>query len=191
MGSRKGVSFLGYINYSVVEPWGLDFNGYVLGIYHNANYKIILIVASGNNIRAGKLAKVAGTWDETIYQITDNRFMENESFSSTFEGFGRITSSGTKIAFDIPVVKQILAAQTPTLQTGSRFEVRGINGYVGEFGSSNSVEVVGNSAYTVTCVRRNLGAVIHIEITKNSGDFGVTNNTPIQVFCNPLKIKFT
>lgn len=191
MGSTKGLYFLGYINYSVVEPWGLGFNGFVLGFYHTSAYKVILIVSSGNNCRFGKIAMVNGVWDERIHQNTEDRYVEDESFSSTFEGFGRLTSNATKIAFSIPLPKNIPANLTPTLQTGSRFEVRGITGYVGNFGAGSTEEVVGNSNYSVYVVRRNLGATLHIEITKTSGNFGITNNTPLQVYCSVLKVKFT
>ena len=190
MGSQKGLTFLGYINYSVVEPWGLDFNGYVLGLYHTEGYKAIFIVASGNNCRFGKITKINGVWDERIHQSSENRYVLNESISSTFEGFGRLTSSGTKIAFSIPLPKNIPSNLTPVLQTGSRFEIRGITGYVGNFTAGNSEEVVGNSDYSLYVVRRNLGATLHIEITKTSGNFGITNNTPIQAYCSVLKVNF-
>lgn len=191
MGTAKGIYFLGYINYAALQAWGLDFNGYVIGLYHNESYKSIFIVASGNNGRYGKFAKVANVWDETLYQVDDNRYRKNEVLNAYCEGFGRLTSSGTKIALSIPLPKVVPAYLTPTLQTGSRFEVRGITGYVGEFTASNSVEVVGNSAYTVACARRNGGMVLQVEITKTSGNFGVTNNTPIQVYCYPLKVSLT
>ena len=191
MGTTKGIYFLGYINYAALQAWGLDFNGYVIGLYHTEGYKSIFIIASGNNGRYGKFAMVNYVWDETLYQVDDNRYRKNEQLNATFEGFGRVTSSGTKIALTIPLPKNVPSYLTPALQTGSRFEVRGVNGYVGEFNASNSVEVVGNSAYTVTCARRNGGATLQIEITKASGNFGVTNNTPIQVYCYPLKVNFT
>lgn len=189
MGTKKGLTSLGYINAAVTNPWGLDFNGYVFGLYNSEGYKAILIVSSWFNLKIGKIAKSGSVWDTTIRQITENRFVVGQSVSTlAFEGYGYVTQGGTKIVACFPMAG--IMTVVPTLLTGSRFEVRGITGYVGEFTSGNSVELVGNSNYTVNIVRRNGAHVLEIDIIKASGTYNVLNNTPVTVHCAALNLQF-
>lgn len=190
MGTRKGLSFLGYINYSVVEPWGLDFNGYVLGFYHNASYKTILIVSSGNNIRLGKIAMVNGVWDERVHQMTGNKYIPGDSMNAYCIGYGFVTDSGKTIRIIVPTARIQTAQVSPVLQAGCHFEIRGGDGYVDGFAAGNSTEVVGNSNYTVSVSRINEGAGLIIVLQKTTAFGNITNNTPITAIINPLKVAF-
>ena len=188
----KGIYYLGYINWSALENWGnIDFNGYVLGLYHTNTYKSIFIVASGGQMRIAKFAKINGTWNETPYQVAENRCVPDVQINTNFEGYGCVTDSGTKLILNFPMANNIPAYLTPVLVTGSRFSVKGISGTVGEFTNSNSVELVGNSNYSVSVSRKNDGGLLRFEISKTSGNFGVTNNTPVTCAAYPLNVKFT
>jgi hypothetical protein len=91
----------------------------------------------------------------------------------------------------IPLGKKIAYGVNGALQTGCRFEVRGVTGYVGAFTNGNSEEIIGNSDYNVSTYRVNDGGLFEFDITLTSGNFGVQNNTPLIVKATPLKVSFT
>ena len=114
-----------------------------------------------------------------------------DSFDAGLFGFGYVTQSATRLTIAFALPKQIKYGVNITLQTGSRFEVRGITGYVAPFSNGNTVEVVGNSDYTITIQRIGDGAQIYIDITLTNGTFNITNNTPIIVRASALKLAFS
>ena len=194
IGTTRGMKYLGYLNSSVATQWGLDFNGPVFGSYHTEGTKSIYIVSAWwENFTIGKISKSGGVWYEKICIIRDMFYTHDSDLilsSQIYEAYGRITSGGQKIAMIFPIGKYIQSGTTIQLQPGSHFEVRGINGYVGNFTAGNSEEVVNNPDYNVTCTATNGRTALKIEITKTSGTFGVLNNTPIQAYTATLNVKF-
>lgn len=187
----KGIYYLGYINWAAMEGWGnISFNGYVLGLYHTSGYKSIFIVASGGQMCIAKFAKINGTWNQTPYQVVDNRYMPGDAMNAYCIGYGFITDSGKTIRIIVPTAKLQTGMVSPVLQAGCHFEIRGGDGYVDGFAAGNTTEVVGNSNYTVSVSRINEGAGLIIVLQKTTAFGNITNNTPITAIINPLKVAF-
>ena len=190
-GTKRGLQFLGYVNANVTASWGLDtgYNGYVLGLVHSTSYKKIIIVATGNNVQLAGLTKVGGTWDTVFYQMRQNVPYTGQIYNASSYGYGWISSSATRLYCVYPLPFVIPSGYKPVLLEGSRFDVRGISGYVGEFINNNTVELINNANYTTNTYKINAGACMCIDITKASGNFGITNNTPLSILSSPLKFR--
>lgn len=114
-----------------------------------------------------------------------------DSISFTAYAVGYVTSNSTKLTIPIDLPRTITYGVAPVLQQGTRMEIRGIAGYIGGFSSGNNIEIVNNPAYNITLYRIEEGFVAELNITLASGNFDVTNNTPVMVKFLPLKINFT
>lgn len=100
---------------------------------------------------------------------------------------GHVTSSTTKIQFNVQLPKKMANISTITITAGTIL-VRGISGYVQD--SYNTPIALTGSTYTVSTVKRN-DNTLYIEVAKSSAFSNVTNNTPVSVYTSGLKLKFT
>ncbi len=196
MMDRPGLYFLGYINYNVATRIGFTINGYVIGRYHNDNFKHIEVISSATDSHAGQRELLIKTstagWYGTIVGIPnsiDIFYRPGDTVNAAYYGEGHLTSAGTLLRMVFSMPKRMTYVTSATLLEGSRFTIRGINGYVDEFNNANTVEVVGNSDYTVTTYFTNNRCALEIDIKKNTA-FTQQNNTVIQATVNPLKIRF-
>lgn len=103
--SDVGVYYLGYINLGVAQNFGINVNGYVVGLNYNGNYKKIEIHGSSSVTSVmGKRAvivKAGGTWASSFMEVPNNTDIKNitDRFPSPFS-IERQAANSSTFVFD-------------------------------------------------------------------------------------------
>lgn len=172
----------------------LIINSYALDLV-NLETTFITLRYRGKDNKIIALTRLGPTKVDTNYVTAlsvdaMDMFIEGESLairggdgywsSGGYNAHGRITSSGKRLEFSIPVGPRMIGVNSITC-TQLCMNLRKVEGgYVGEGYVEGGYDYVDNSNYTITCYPRPNTNSITVRVVQNV-TYATTNNTPIDV----------